>query len=74
MLLGLSKIKRKPNEKAIYSTVISCKFFSSSIFCVYEYLKTVSNFDEIYCWVDSSVVFAWINNILKFISSIFNLA
>lgn len=74
MLLGLSKIKRKPNEKTIYSTVIAANFFSSSIFCVYEYLKTVSNFDEIYCWVDSSVVFAWINNILKFITRIFNLA
>ena len=33
--------------------------------CVYDNLKNVYSFDEIYCWVDSSVVFAWINNVSK---------
>ena len=26
-------------------------------------MKNVYSFEEIYCWVDSSVVFAWINNV-----------
>ena len=34
--------------------------------CVYGNLKNVHSFDEIYCWVDSSIVFAWVNNVCKF--------
>ena len=31
--------------------------------CAYDNLKNVYSFDEIYCWVNSSLVFAWINNV-----------
>ena len=33
--------------------------------CAYDNLKNVYSFDEIYYWVDSRVVFAWINNVSK---------
>ena len=33
--------------------------------CVYDNLKNVYSFDEIYCSVDSSIVFDWINSISK---------
>ena len=55
------------NEKPIYSPirVNCCESVIKLFVCVYENLETFYNFDKICCWVDSSVVFAWSNNVSK---------
>ena len=45
--------------------LLAANLLTNLFVCVYDNLKNVYSFDEIYCWVDSSVVFAWINNVSK---------
>ena len=45
--------------------LLAANLLANLFVCVYDNLKNVYSFDEIYCWVDSSVVFAWINNVSK---------
>ena len=55
-----------PRLELLATNLLSCLFVR-----VYENLETVCNFDDIYCWVDSSVVFAWIKIISKILKEYF---
>ena len=44
--------------------LLAANILANFFVCLYNNLKNVYNFDEICCWVDSSVKFTWINNFL----------
>ena len=45
--------------------LLAVNLLANLFVCVYGNLKSAYSFDEIYCWVDSSVVFACISNVSK---------
>ena len=45
--------------------LLAANLLASLFVCLYGNLKNVYSFDETYCWIDLSVVFAWINNVSK---------
>ena len=57
---GVSPIKKQSIPRL---ELLAANLVANLFVCVYDNLKNVYSFDEIYCWVDSSVVFAWINNV-----------
>lgn len=60
-----SRLILKKKQSIPWLELLAANLLSSSFVCVYENLKAVYNFDKIYWWIDSILVFGWINNVSK---------
>ena len=60
-----SRVSPTKKQSILRLKLLAGNLLPSLFICVYENLKTVCNFDEVYCKVESSVVFGLINNVPK---------
>ena len=65
MVSAKSRVSHIKKQSIPRLELLAANLLANLFVCVYDNLKNVYSFDEIYYWVDSSVVFAWINNVSK---------